>query len=331
MPVITHSSYQPPWFLPGGHAQTIYPALFRRVRRVTCLDERLELSDGDFIDLAWSGKNNSKLAIISHGLEADLGTEYIQAMAAALVRSGWDALAWTFRGCGREPNRLLRMYHSGATEDLDSVVRHAVSNHGAAQVDLIGFSLGGNLTLKYVGERACGDLHPQLQHAAAISVPCDLACSARTLAKRSNRIYMERFLRKMRAKLRRKDRMFPNTINLDGLERIRDFQVFDDRYTAPIHGFKNAEDYWAKCGCRQFLTNIRIPTLLLNALNDPFLGPGCYPYEEAEANPNLHFETPDSGGHVGFATFDGTGEYWSEKRVVDFLSADDPAINSYPE
>jgi len=330
MPIIPHSSYESPWFLPGGHLQTIYPALFRRVKRVTCLSERLELADGDFLDLAWSGKNQNRLAILSHGLEAELGTEYIQAMAAALVRRGWDVLAWTFRGCGLEPNRHLRMYHSGATEDLDAVVRYAIGNHTAEKIDLIGFSLGGNLTLKYIGERTPAELFPQLHRAAAISVPCDLACSARTLAKRSNWIYMERFLRKMRAKLRAKDRIFPNTIELDGLERIRDFQVFDDRYTAPIHGFKDAEDYWRKCSCRQFLPNLRLPTLLLNSLNDPFLGPDCYPYDEAEANPFLYFEAPNSGGHVGFAKFDGSGEYWSERRVANFLSVDDSAFNSSP-
>ena len=146
MPLIQTSSYRAPSWLPGGHAQTIYPALFRRVARVTMRAERLELADGDFIDLQWAEHGNSRLAILSHGLEADATTGYIQAMAAALIRRGWDVLAWNFRGCGGVPNRLLRMYHSGATEDLQAVISHALENHPADSIDLIGFSLGGKLT-----------------------------------------------------------------------------------------------------------------------------------------------------------------------------------------
>jgi uncharacterized protein len=319
MPVIGQSSYEPPWFLPGGHLQTIYPALFRRVPQVTTLRERLELEDGDFLDLAWSGKSGGRLAILTHGLENRLETEYIQGMAAALARRGWDVLAWTFRGCGDEPNRLFRMYHSGATGDLDAVVRHAIANHQAGRADLVGFSLGGNLTLKYLGEPEHQGSHSMIGRAVAISVPCDLACSARALARFSNILYMERFLRKMRARIRRKDRMFPGRLDLTGLGRIRNFQDFDDRYTAPIHGFKDAEDYWSQCGCRRYLAGIRMPVLLLNAMNDPFLGPGCYPFAEAAASEFVHFETPAAGGHVGFAKFDGSGEYWSERRAAEFL------------
>jgi predicted alpha/beta-fold hydrolase len=318
MPLIRNSSYRAPSWLPGGHAQTIYPALFRRVARMTTRAERLELTDGDFIDLEWSGQGSPRLAILSHGLEADMQTEYIQGMAAALVRRGWDVLVWNFRGCGNEPNRLLRMYHSGATEDLHAVVCHALENHPAESVDLIGFSLGGNLTLKYLGERPA-DLSARLRGAVAFSTPCDLACSSHELSSRANRIYMERFLRVMRAKVRMKDRMFPGQLDLTGLDRIRNFREFDDRFTAPLHGFRDAEDYWARNSCRQFLTNIAVPTLLVNAVNDPFLGPGCYPREEAEASEHFHFEAPPTGGHVGFPTIGNGGEYWSETRAVDFL------------
>ncbi|MEO5915399.1 MAG: alpha/beta fold hydrolase [Luteolibacter sp.] len=320
MPLIRESLYRSPSWLPGGHAQTIYPALFRRVPRVTRRAERLELPDGDFIDLEWAEQGNSRLAILSHGLEADLKTGYIQGMAAALVRRGWDVLAWNFRGCGDEPNRLLRMYHSGATEDLQAVVSHALGNHPAESIDLIGFSLGGNLTLKYLGENPT-DLPPEVRRAVAFSVPCDLACSSRELATASNRIYMERFLVAMRAKIRAKDRLFPDEVDLTGLADIRTFQEFDDRYTAPIHGFKNAADYWEKNSCRQFLPHITLPTLLVNAANDPFLGPGCYPGEEAASSEFFHFESPATGGHVGFAAFGNGGEYWSETRALEFLGS----------
>ncbi len=321
MPLIDHPSYVAPTWLPGGHVQTIYPALFRRVLPVASRAERLELPDGDFIDLEWSGNTSSRLAILSHGLEADLKTGYIRGMAAALVRRGWDVLTWNFRGCGSEPNRLLRMYHSGATEDLDSVVRHALANHPAESIDLIGFSLGGNLTLKYLGE-CPARLPQQIHRAVAFSVPCDLACSSRQLALPANRIYMDRFLVAMRAKLRVKKAMFPDQLDLTGLDHIRTFQEFDDRFTAPIHGFRDAEDYWARNSSRQFIPHITHPTLLVNAANDPFLGPGCYPREEAAASSSFHFEEPATGGHVGFPTFGRGGEYGSETRAVEFLESE---------
>jgi predicted alpha/beta-fold hydrolase len=326
MALIRNSTYRAPSWLPGGHAQTIYPALFRRLAPVAARAERLELEDGDFIDLEWSGEGGARLAILSHGLEADMNTGYIRGMAAALVRRGWDVLRWNFRGCGEEPNRLMRMYHSGATEDLHGVVSHALAHHPASTVGLIGFSLGGNLTLKYLGERA-ERLPSRLSRAVAFSVPCDLACSSRQLSLPSNRMYMERFLIALRAKIRAKERMFPDQLDLTGVDRIRTFQEFDDRFTAPIHGFRDAEDYWARCSSRPLLPRITIPTLLVNAANDPFLGPGCHPREEAEASACFHFESPASGGHVGFPTWGNGGEYWSETRALEFLAncGDSPA------
>ena len=320
MPLIEKSSYRAPWYLPGGHLQTIWPALFRRVPRVVQRSERLELADGDFVDLEWSIQGSSRLAILCHGLEADAQTEYIQGMAGALIRRGWDVLAWNFRGCSHEPNRLLRMYHSGATEDLHAVVNHALANHSATAVDLIGFSLGGNLTLKYLGERPA-ELSPRLHRAVAFSVPCDLACSSRQLALRSNWLYMERFLRAMRAKIREKHQRFPDQIDLTGLSRIRTFREFDDRFTAPIHGFRDAADYWARNSCRPFLPQIRIPTLLVNAQNDPFLGPDCYPRDAAVASNCFHFEAPATGGHLGFPSGCHSRESWVETRAVQFLQA----------
>jgi uncharacterized protein len=319
MPLIQESTYRAPVWLPGGHLQTIYPALFRRLAHVSHRAERLELADGDFLDLEWSEKGNSQLAILSHGLEANAKTDYVQGMAAALIRRGWDVLAWNFRGCSSEPNRLLRMYHSGETEDLHTVISYALANHPAQSISLIGFSLGGNLTLKYLGERPDA-LSPRLHRAVAFSVPCDLACSSRQLAFASNKIYMERFLRAMRTKIRAKKRLFPDQLDLTGLNRIRTFQEFDDRFTAPIHGFKDAADYWARNSCRQFLAKIRLPTLLISAANDPFLGRNCYPHDEAAASEYFHFENPKTGGHVGFSAFGNGTEYWSETRAMEFLT-----------
>jgi len=314
VPIIAPSTYRPPFWLRGGHLQTIVPSLFRRVKPVTTQRERLELEDGDFLDLAWSGKSSKRLAIFSHGLEGSCDAAYIQGMARALVEHGWDALAWNFRGCGLEPNRLLSFYHSGATEDLDAVIRHALATHPAESIDLIGFSLGGNLTLKYLGEPR--ERSPKLHRAVAFSVPCDLADSSATLSKPENRIYMARFLRSLRAKLRVKDGIFPGELDLSNLDEVATFAQFDDRFTAPLHGFRDAVDYWTRSSCRQFLPDIRIPTLLVNALNDPFLGGKCYPRAEAQESEWFHLETPAEGGHVSFPAGD---QSWPSRRALGFL------------
>lgn len=318
MPLIQNSTYKPPVWLRGGHWQTIYPVLFRRTRHVTQDPERLELSDGDFIDLEWSGKGSRRLAILSHGLEANTRAGYIQGMASALVDAGWDVLVWNFRGCGNEPNRLLRMYHSGATDDLHAVVSHALKSHPATSIDLIGFSLGGNLTLKYLGENQ-DRLSNKIHRAVVFSVPCDLACSSRQLSRSSNKIYMERFLRALRSKIEEKNRRFPDQLDLTDIRRIRNFEMFDDRFTAPMHGFASAVDYWEKNSSRQFIPHIQRETLLINAMNDPFLGPACHPFEEAAANPVFHLESPQEGGHVGFVS-GGSNRYWSELRALEFLN-----------
>ena len=321
MPIIGNSTYRPPLWLQGGHLQTIHPVLLRKPGRVTGRSEKLELDDGDFLDLEWQGDASERLVIISHGLEGSSRAKYVQGMAAAAVRRGWDVLAWSFRGCGGEINRLPSFYHSGKTEDLELVIRHALSTHPAKRISLIGFSLGGNLTLKYVGERGTG-IHPEIDTAVAFSVPCELACSSRKLAELQNRVYMERFLKSLREKVVAKQQLFPGLIDAKGVERIRTFAEFDDRFTAPLHGFQDAEDYWTRSSCRRVLSGIAIPSLLVNAANDPILGSECYPHAEARDNDLFHFEVPDSGGHVGF----GAGaEYWSETHAMNFISDHAPS------
>lgn len=322
MPLI-RSAFQPPRFLRNGHVQTILPRLLHRRLGVSYRRERLELADGDFLDLDWSltqSSAGSRLAILSHGLEANAQADYIRGTAAALNAAGWDALAWTFRGCGTETNRLPRFYHSGETGDLGAVIRHATTTRQQAQIALVGFSLGGNVTLKYLGEAAP---HPAVVAAAAISVPIDLQSSARALDQRgTNRIYLRRFLRSLIQKVESKSQTFGGRFDVTGLDAVRTFQEFDDRYTAPLHGFRDAADYWRQSSARQFLPAITIPTLLLNARDDPFLTPESFPFAEAESNPCLFFEAPDFGGHVGFLDFAVRGKpVWSERRVVEFLTA----------
>ncbi len=318
MPLLPRSSYSPPSFLANGHLQTLLPTLFRRVRDVCYQRERIDTPDGDFLDLDWSKVGAEKVAILSHGLEGSSQSPYMRGMVRALNQNGWDALAWNFRGCSGEPNKTLRFYHSGATEDLQAVISAVMTQTEYSEIALVGFSLGGNLALKYLGEQE-KKVHPLIKKAVAFSVPCDLAASVRKLAKPSNRVYMKRFLVMLHQKIKAKMKVMPGQISDDGYERLKNFRDFDDRYTAPLHGFKDAEDYWQKCSCRAFLKTIPIPTLIVNAKDDPFLAPSCYPLEEANANPNLFLEMPDSGGHMGFMSLNHGGQYWSEWRAISFL------------
>ena len=321
MPLLTESSYQPPWFLPGGHLQTIVPSLLRKAPQVTQEKERLELADGDFVDLQWhreGEEDGKKLVILCHGLEASAGASYIQEMAGVLAGKGWHILAWSYRGCSGEMNRLPRFYHSGATEDLAAIVAHALKNHAAEQIDLVGFSLGGNMILKYLGEQG-KEVSPRLGRAVAFSVPCDLACSSQTLDTAFNReVYMRRFVRSMSEKVRQKEKEFPEELDSSGISQVRTFREFDSRYTAPLHGFTGAEDYWERSSSRFFIARIRIPALLVNAANDPFLGEGCFPRSEAAASSFFHLEIPRKGGHAGFPVISG-GEPWMANRALRFL------------
>jgi predicted alpha/beta-fold hydrolase len=318
MPVIEHSSYFPPFLFGNAHVQTIFPTLFRKVRGIRYDRERIFTPDEDFLDLDWSRIGANRLAIISHGLEGNSERAYVMGMVRAVNRSGWDGLAWNMRGCSGEPNLGIRLYHSGATDDLDVVIQHVVGQRKYNAIALIGFSLGGNLTFKYLGERG-EDIDPCLTRAAACSVPCDLRAGSIEMANYRNRIYMKRFTRMLHEKIKAKKRILPGEIDDKDYHLIKTFKDFDDRYTAPIHGFRDAEDYWRQASCKQFLRNITIPSLLVNAKTDPFLPQACYPIEEAEANPNFFLELPESGGHVGFISFNRRGEYWFESRVVEFL------------
>lgn len=302
----------------SGHWQTIIPALFRRVPVLTRQHERLELDDGDFLDLQWHRQGRDKLVILSHGLEGSANATYIQGMARALSADGWDVLAWNCRSCSGEMNRLKRFYHSGVSDDLKAVVDHALTVHHATEVALIGFSLGGNVTLKYLGEE-CDRVSKRLIAGVAFSVPCDLASSSKELGKWLNRkLYMRQFISSLIRKVEMKSQSMDLGLDLSGLSGIKTFKDFDDRFTAPLHGFESAEDYWERASSRPLLTKIRIPTLLAQAANDPFLAGACFPHEEAKVNPAFQLQVTDSGGHVGF----GVGRdsrTWAEERAVAFL------------
>jgi len=318
MSSVAESTYKPPLFCSNPHVQTVGPTMFRKVPGVTYQRERIGTSDGDFLDLDWSRVGSRRLAIVLQGLEGDSGRPYMLGMVRALNRSAWDVLAMNFRGCSGEPNRTLRMYHSGETEDLHAVIRHVSASGMYSGLALVGFSLGGNAILKYLGERGDSVLDA-IKAAVAISVPCDLKGCSVCLEEFRNRIYLKRFLRMLRRKIRAKASIIPESIDDVGYDRIRTLKDFDDRYTAPIHGFRDADDYYEKSSSRHFLPAISVPTLLINAADDPFLSASCFPAEDAKTNRSVFLEIPQHGGHVGFMTFDTNGEYWSETRVASFL------------
>ena len=314
MPVVV-SLFQPPLFLRNGHLQSVLPAFLRRRFLVSFTRERLELADGDFVDLDWATSGADRLAVISHGLEGSSRDDCVRGMATRLQRAGWDVLAWNFRGCGLEPNRLVRSYHSGETGDLGTVIALAAARY--PQIALIGFSLGGNVTLKYLGE---GGRHPAVVAGIAISVPIDLAASANAIDRRwSNRFYLRRFLSRLLPKIKAKALLFPDRLDFTRGNRIRTLREFDNLYTAPIHGFRDAEEYWEKSSARRYLDGIKVPALLLNARDDPFLTPESFPYLEAKRNPYLFLEAPTSGGHVGFIDSASNFRRWHESRSLEFL------------
>jgi predicted alpha/beta-fold hydrolase len=319
VPLIPKSTYEPPLLFTNPHVQTIYPSLLRQIKDIDYIRERITTPDQDFIDLDWATVGADKLAIVLHGLEGHSKRSYMLGMIKAFNRRGWDGVAFNFRGCSGEPNRRLRSYHSGATEDLHTVVSHILQKKSYRQLFITGFSIGGNLTLKYLGENG-SRLWDHIIGAAAISVPCDLASCARQLAKPSNRLYMKRFLKMFHQKIRLKMKIMPGKIDDKDFKSIRTFMAFDERYTAPIHGFSSVGEYYAKCSCKQFIADIKVSTLLLNALDDPFLADECYPLSEAKKSRHVSLETPYFGGHVGFVAFNRAGEYWHESRVTSFAS-----------
>lgn len=308
-------SYTPPRFLFSPHLETIYPALLRRVSLQPYTRERIATPDDDFLDLDWLTQGSDKLVIISHGLEGNTTRAYIKGMARVFFNHGYDVLAWNYRGCSEEMNRQLRFYHSGATDDLNVVTDHAIDRKKYKDLYLVGFSLGGNITLKYLGEKIP---RTEIRKAVAISVPMDLQTSCEKISRPSNWIYANRFLKSLKKKVQTKAARMPG-LDVSGIDRIKTLQQFDDRYTAPLHGFGNAIDYYTRCSSIRFVNNINIPTLIINTLNDPFLSPECFPDAQLKDHRHVQLEILLRGGHVGFAQFNKNGLYWSEQRALSFI------------
>lgn len=316
MPLIK-SNYQAPfYFFRNPHLQTVLPSLFRKVDGVSYERERLELEDGDFLDLDWVRNGKKRLVIVCHGLEGSSDRHYVKGVIKSLIPFDYDGLALNFRSCSGEMNRLPRFYHHGEIGDLFAVVGKAISQ-GYQEVNLVGFSLGGSVVVNFLG-RLNKKLPDQIKKALAISVPLDLAESGAILEQKNRSFYRKRFLKKLAKKLELKKSLFEGVVAYPPLEKIEYFRQFDNQYTAPLHGFENADDYYKKVSAKYQLKNISIPTLILTARNDPFFGEKSFPYEKLENHPYVYFETPTEGGHVGFQQA-GTHQTYAEKRIADWL------------
>lgn len=318
MPLIRKSSYPgAPFYQFNGHLQTIVPA-FRPLKDIPPYErERLELPDGDFLDLDWIDRQSKKLVVLSHGLEGNSDRRYIRAMAKTFAGKGWDILAWNCRSCSGEMNRNLRLYNHGEIEDIGSVIAHALRTKNYEEVVLIGFSMGGSISLKYTGVNA--DVLPDvIKKVIAFSTPVDLGSSVGLLDQRQNAFYRYRFMRSLKAKLTEKDKQYPGVIDLSNFERVQQWTDFDEFFSAPINGYDSAQDFYYKASAIHFMNAINIPTLLVNAKNDPILSPECYPTSFCENHPFIYLEQPKEGGHVGFSLGRNT-DSWAEIRALEFV------------
>lgn len=314
MPSKHVKTYKRPLILPNQHLETIYPALFRKIKGLPKpQSEKLETPDNDFITLDFYQNNCDRLVIIQHGLEGDSTRPYVLGMIKAFSEENHDVCAWNYRGCGPEMNKQPIFYHSGATYDLEVVISRFKDIYD--DITLVGFSLGGNLTLKYLGE---AKRPAQIKRAVTISTPLDLASGSDNLSKPNCYIYERRFLRLLNAKVRKKAAIMPDQLDISLLSKVKTLRDFDEYYTGPLHGFLGAEDYYEACSSRSFLDGIAVPTLILNALNDPFLTSESFDHQLATHLPDVFFETTNTGGHVGFAAFNSHGRYWSEERALKF-------------
>lgn len=318
MPVIT-GNYVPPGIFRNADVSTIYSATLRKVELPVFERERIELSDGDFLDLDWSyaKKDTDKLVILLHGLAGNSSRPYMKGMARAFHLKNWNAVAMNFRGCSEELNRHFRSYHAGASDDLAEVITHVLSLKKYSKIALAGFSLGGNMMLKYLGENR--SIPGEIVGAIGISVPCDLEGSLGAINRMRNFVYSKRFELNLKQHLYARAQKFPDYISKKKISTCSSLRDIDDLYTSRAHGYKNASDYYKKTSANNFLAGLQTPTLLISAENDSFLSEKCYPYKIAEGSEFLYLEVPPYGGHVGFVT--NTSVYYHEKRATDFIES----------
>jgi len=316
--------YRAPFWLPGGNLQTLYPALIARRPHVAYRRERWDTPDGDFIDLDWGEDQGSRikdpqrpLLVLFHGLEGSSNSQYARGMIHAAAQRGWRGVVMHFRGCSGELNRLPRAYHSGDIAEIDWVLRRLQAQHSGGPLFAVGISLGGNALLKWLGEQREA-AQAVVQCAAAISAPVDLHAAGNALQQGFNMVYTKNFLTTLKRKSFAKLRLHPGLYDPEKLRATRTLREFDDLVTAPLHGYAGVDDYYTRASSKPQLAHITVPTLLLNARNDPFLPGDALPPANmlSAAVTAAH---PDEGGHAGFPDHGG-GLSWLPQTVLEFLN-----------
>jgi uncharacterized protein len=312
------NSFEPAWWLQNAHAQTIWAAKVRRAPQLRFQAERVELSDGDFVDLAWTADGGGPIAFIFHGLGGSAQSPYVRGISAALSARGWTAVVMHFRGCSGEPNRLQRSYHAGDTGDISHVIKLICARYPMRQFAAVGYSLGGNALLNWLAE----DRRNSLSAAVAVSVPYDLAASADTLDSGFAKLYQRHLVSSLLRSLRARSSSYQRqAIDLRGVNTGSNFWYFDDKITAPLHGFRDVHEYYRLCSSKQFLASIDTPTLLLHAIDDPFVSAQSIPTKR-ELSRAVELEVSARGGHVGFIAERETmptPHYWLEQRIPAYL------------
>jgi uncharacterized protein len=330
MPIIK-PTYKAPLLFQNPHISTLYASVLRRVDGVNYTRERLNLSDGDFVDLDWScnGSSNlfeenghsnlfesNNLVIITHGFLGNSQRQYVKGTVKAFNEKGWDALAWNHRGLSGEPNLLEKMTTHGSTFELSEIVEHVLKLKKYKNIALVGWSKGGNITLKYAGE--IGNKMPtEVRCIVGVSMPTDLYGSVQVMGKTS--FYANRF-RDKTYKFLQTRKHFIDDDKFKEFSRYKTLDDFADYYIAPLHGYNNAKDYYLKCSASNYLESITVPTLILNALNDPILSMTCSPFQLAKSSEIIHLETPNHGGHCAFYESNKNGIYWADRRVLEFVN-----------
>lgn len=317
-----NSPFKPAWWLTNAHAQTIYPTVTRKIKAPIDKVERFELPDGDFIDLAWAVNGispDAPLVIFLHGLGGGVDSTYVAGQLLAYNRCGWRGVLMHFRGASKEPNRMMRAYHSGDTGDLNSLIQALAAREPTTKKALVGVSMGGNVILKWLGENP---LQTSINAAVAISVPYQLGLVADRVNQGLSRLYQSHLLGRIREMFLRKLAKFgeTSTLSRNDIESARCFWTFDENITARLNGFSNVHAYYREASSRQFLAHITTPTLLIHSLDDPFMTPKVVPHEQ-ELSSHVTLELSKQGGHVGFITGSVPGKpiYWLDDRVPDFL------------
>lgn len=317
------TGYGAPWWLPGGHLQTIVPARLVPLPVVAFRRERWETPDGDFVDVDFAQPEPADAAApllaMFHGLEGGSDSHYARSLMRAFADRGWRAAVLHFRGCSGEPNRLPRAYHSGDSDEGDWMLRRLHAAFPRARLHVVGVSLGGNMLAKWLGERA--EDARFVTAAASVGAPLDLAAGGAALARGFNRVYTRMFMETLRPKALAKLQHFPDVADADALRAARTLYDFDNVYTAPVHGFRDADDYWLRASGKPWLRTVRVPHLVLNALNDPFVPAASLP-QPADVSSYVTLEKPGTGGHIGFASGPLPGRLeFLPRRLVKFFEA----------